>query len=571
MSPRAKARPLLAGVLLTAMTLGESYAAPFALFWSREHTWVLDAGEGSLYRAPKLYAQGPGGVLFEYRLETHSAPSGSDDQATGEGARPYGWLYRWMSLERYLVGDTGAGHDAGAGEDKEGLLNTTLTSHYRPDQVKGDFNDEHQVLQFTGERVTLARWVSQRTEKDKLTNRSLYTIDLANRQTLSQLGESTELTRLTRELFPQLIPSCLTPTSSLIHWELAGQRATSWLLMLPSEQGVAREDCPASGALRVRPPVGSLQAGALSWDPLKGRLLDAGEPILGGIVDVLLHPSGDLALVLEGPKRSQEEGLFVPDPLGFDEPNVSRALSLWRRRGSPRLLSLPALLELQRLDGARWIQEGHPLLQLLQTHFTNLESPGCYAPLKSHRVERYHRPPAPELTAHICRVETYGRMWGGVDDLSAQVIAAQTNRTLFVDIWVRDATRASGDMVTLWIGSAEAPVELKIKQREVIAPTGVADQILVRWVEGSQRAKPRPQLSQRKAQSMLVKRSADRGAPERGYLVSVELPLSLVKGRMSVSIQDVDRAKSAEYVKLWVVGEPSKGYEAVVPARIEVE
>lgn len=571
MRVRHTLRALWLGVGLGALTLTEAYASPYALFWSREHTWVLDAADGSLYRAPKLYAEGPGGVLFEYRLETHSAASGGErgeERAPQDTTRPYGWLYRWMSLERYLVGDTGEQQDPQAQDDK--LLNTTLTSHYPPEQVEGDFNDEHQILQFTGERVTLSRWVSQLKDGKKRANRSLYTIDLANRQTLSQLMESSELTQLTRELFPRLIPSCLEPTRALIHWELAAQRSTSWLLLLPGN-GSQRSSCPASGALRVRPPVGELSAGTLRWEPLTGRLIESGEPILGGVVDVLLHPSGDIALLLEGAKRSQEEGLFVRDPLGFDEAHISRALSLWRRRGAPRLLTMPHLLELQRLDGARWIPDTHPILQLLQTHFTNLETRSCYQRLRSHRVEKYHRPPTPELSAHICRIETYGRLWGGVEDLSAQVIATQTSRTLFIDLWVRDSKRSNGDMVTLWVGPAEAPIELKIKQREVIAPPGVSDQVLARWTEGRLDPKRAPQLSKQKAQMMLIKRLAENEAPERGYLVSVELPLSLVQGGLSLAVQDVDSAKGSESVKLWVVGEPSKGYEAVVPAPIEVQ
>lgn len=545
-------------------------AAPYALFWSREHTWVVDVEEGSLYRAPKLYAQGPGGVLFEYRLETHSAPSGGGDTATEmqSEARPYGWLYRWMSLERYMVGDTGTGK---SNEDSP-PLNTTLTSHYKAEKVEGDFNDEHQILQFTGERVTLARWVSQRYQGQKRTNRSLYTIDLANRQTLSTLDEAAELSKLTRSIFPRLIPQCLKPTNSLIQWELSAQRETYWLLMMPTEGMIANsDDCPASGALRVRAPQGSLQAQALSWNPQSGKLMDGKDPLIGGIVDVLLHPSGDLALMLEGPKRTQEEGLFVKDPLGFDEPYVSRSLSLWQRRGSPRLITMPQLSELQRLDGARWIPDHHPILQILSTHFTNLDSRSCYQSLKSYRVEKYHRPPMPELTAHVCRVETYGRLWGGIEDLSAQVSATQTSRTLFLDLWIRDSKRASGDMVSLWLGSAEAPIEIKIKQREVIAPEGVSDQVLARWVEGRLNPKKVKQLSTRKAQAMLVKRLAETGAPEQGYLVSVELPLSLVKGRLSIAVHDVDSKKSNDYVKLWVVGEPSKGYEAIIPAPIEVE
>jgi len=572
-----------AAALASLLSFGQtSSAEPYALFWSRGHTWLMDAGDGSLYRAPKLYAEGPGGVLFEYRLETHSAPSGGaaspEAITSSQPERPFGWLYRWMSFERYLLGDTSLKPaqrgEARGGEGDEGAraVSTTLTSHYSPEQVEGDFSDEHQVLQFTGERVTLARWVSQRKGEERRASRSLYTIDLANRQTLSQLDEGPSLARLTRGLFPQLIPSCLGATSALLSWELAAQRSASWLLLMPRDGASVSPSCPASGALRVKAPESPVSAGSLSWDPQRGQLLDLGEPILGGVVDTLLHPSGDMALILEGPTRRGEEGLFVSNPLALDEPEHSRSLSLWRRRGSPKLVSLPHLLELQRLDGARWLKPDHPLLQLLKTHFSNIESEGCYQQLKSHRVERYHRPPRPELSAHICRVETYGRLWGGVEDLSASAFAAQDETTLFLELWVRDPQRTRGDLVTLWLGEASAPIELKVRRRQILGPPEVTEQLLMRWVEGpALKTEGEARLSQRAQQSTLIEREADSGPPAGGYLVSFELPLSLVKGGLSVMVQDVDVKQGSERVQLWVVGEPSRGYDAVIPARIGVE
>lgn len=575
-----RARSLLTVLTALGLTLsvGSLSAAPHALFWSRGQTWVVDAGEGTLYHAPKLYATGPGGVVFEYALKSHSAPSGArsgeleaqDDQQ----ARPYGELYRWVSLERFMVGDTGA-EPSVAQRAEEARVSTTLTSHYAPEQVKGDFNDDHQLLQFTGERVTLSRVVSQRLNDQRRVSRSLYTIDLANRQTLPALTEAPEIDALTRSLFPRLLPSCLAPTRTLTQWQLSGQRLTSWLFMLPTQGEQQNKPitpsapCPPSGALRLRAPTQEgLSAGALSWEPITGQLNDLKEPLIGGVVDALLHPSGDIALLLEGESRAGEEGLFVPHPLALDEPGLSRPLSLWRRHGSPRLISLPARLELQRLDGARWLPENHPILQLLSTHFTSVaEGTPCTQQLKSHRVSAYHRPPPPPLSAHLCRVQPQGRLWGGVEDLSAQLIAAQDERTLYVDLWVRDPERATGDSVRLWLGEAEPPLELKVTPREVMGAGNLADQVLAKWVEGPA---PKPTRSALGA-PLITEREVSSEAPEGGYLVSLELPLSLVKGKLSVAVQDVDPATPGAKVTLWVAGEPSRPYEPPTPAPIEVK
>lgn len=511
----------------------------------------MDAGEGVLYRAAGLYASGPGGVIFEYSLTPHTAASAAPP---GEPPRPYGWLYRWVSLDRALLGDTSP---SGA------RVRSTLTTHHDPGAVQGDFSDDHQILQFTGEWVTLARAVEQRAGGRRLASRTLYTIDLANMQALTTLSESEALVSATRGLLPGLIPECLSPTEWLVRWQLPAQRPTSWLLLAPAP---APQPCPlTSGALRLRAAPSEVRAGELSWrapavgSGPQGALYDLDGPLLGGVVDTLLHPSGQLALLLEGPSRASEERLLVEEPLALDEPEVRRSLSLWRRGAAPALVSLAPDAEIQRLDGARWLPPEHPLLQLLPTYFRPLEAEPCFSRLESRRVSRYARPPMPPLTAHLCRVDARGRAWGGVEDLSAQVFASQDAERLFVDVWVRDPQRSPSDRVSFWFGDPLAPTELQVRQGEVSAPPAVQERVLARWVEGrgvgappARRKYPQPE------------------APEGGYLVSVELPLALVRGRLSVAVQDVDASSPDARLTLWAIGEPPTSPGAPTPAVVDV-
>jgi hypothetical protein len=517
----------------------------------------VDAGEGVIYRAAGLYASGPGGVIFEYSLTPHTAASSSPP---GAPPRPYGWLYRWVSFDRALLGDASA-----SGE----RVRSTLTTHHAPATVQGDFSDEHQVLQFTGEWVTLSRSVEQRAGGRRLNSRTLYTIDLANMQALTTLSESEALTRSTRELLPGLIPDCLSPTEWLVRWQLPTQRSTSWLLLAPTtsrDLAGGSVPCPlTSGALRLRAAPPEVRAGELSWrapvsdQGAQGALYDLDGPLLGGVVDALLHPSGQLALLLEGPTRAPEERLLVEEPLSLDEPDVRRALSLWRRGAAPALIQLAADAEIQRLDGARWLPPNDPLLQLLPTYFRPLEAEPCFTRLESRRVRRYARPPMPPLTAHLCRVDARGRAWGGVEDLSAQVFASQDSERLFVDVWVRDPQRSPSDRVHVWVGDPTAPTELQVRQGELNAPAVVQERVLSRWVEGRSPGAQRPRH-----------KYAQPEAPEGGYLVSLELPLDLVRGRVSVAVHDVDPSAPDARLTLWLVGEPPAALGAPTPALIDV-
>ena len=514
-------------------TVAEPLGGPFALFWSRGQTWIMDTGEGVLYNAPHLYAEGPGGILFEYTLEAHSERISSKTSR-----RPYGHVYRWVSFERHLLG---------------GQQVNALTNHFKPDDLRGDFNDEHQILQFTGEWVTLSRWVEQRDQGQHLRASSAYTINLGEMKSLSSPKEPSKWLNFVREHLPDTIPNCLAPTDFAVRWELPGQRPVFWVLMTPSTEQHA---CPYTlSGLRVSPPAPYRTQPKLTW---RGdQLADEGEVLFGGVVDALIHPTGDLAILLEGPPRAEEK-LFIPHLDHLIEPNTQRFLTLWRRGSSPTTLSFPDHIEVQRLDGARWLSPQSSLLQILKTHFNPLEPPPCFQRLESHPVHRYKRPPPPPLKGHLCRVEAKGRVWSGVRDLSASVSALQDRRTLFLDLWVQDPDRSQRDEITLWFGDPRTPHRLRFNRKGILGTDRLRDQVLFKWTELP--------IKKRKKSKALSHRET-----LIGYRASIELPLALVQGHLSARLRDIDPELGGAEVQMWVIGEPPAAGEPVRPTEIEVK
>ena len=202
----------------------------------------------------------------------------------------------------------------------------------------------------------------------------------------------TKLFQFTKRLYPTLIPDCLAPESRLVHWELSGQRSIYWLMLTPN---LKQSSCPVGlSALRVNPPKLLQQSAAIRW---KGETLYYNdESLYGGVVDALIHPSGTVALTLEGPPRDDESLLVKGVPLLYEKPS-HRYLSFWRafddgRSDTGRHFSFSDELEIQRLDGARWIPDDHPLIKLLETHFMPITQRSCYRSLQVKRLDRYKRP-----------------------------------------------------------------------------------------------------------------------------------------------------------------------------------
>lgn len=497
-----------------------SGSARYAMFWSESNTWIVDTLGGALFRAPTLLALGPEGNVFEYKLEVHTERVSSE--------RPYGELYRWVSLERYLL--SGQHHDQ-------------LTYHFTPDQLSRETHDEHQILQFTGEYVTLIRWFyHQHSEAQEVRDTTVYTLALDGVQALPELRRAEQILSFTRRLYPQLIPQCLKADARMVRWELGGQRASFWMTLSPAQRS---PQCPHTlSALRLSPLSPRAQGGSLSW---RGETLYMGdEALYGGVVDALLDPQGSVALTLEGAKRDDER-LFVPQINQLYERPIKRYLSIWRASADlddarGRHVSFPKGVTLRRLDGARWLTPESPILQLLDSHFISVDQ-SCFRGLTPRRVERYRRPSRPQATGHLCAVQTQGRAWEGHLDLSAGISAQMTSDTLYLDLWVSDSDRTADDLVRLWVGDPRDPVAMTLTPRGVIGSRAIRAGVKLVW------------------RDLKAKRDQYRVTPATpqevgGYAVRLELPQSLVRGHLSLAVDDQDLGFPGASQRLWVIGQP---------------
>ena len=500
-----------------------------ALFWSRGQTWIADVKNGVLYRAPRLYAAGPGGAIFEYRLQAHTKRK--------KQKRPYGHMYRWVSFDRELLG---------------GQQIDTLTTHFEPKDLQGDFNDEHQVLQFTGEWVTLSRWVEQRIDQKHLRASSVYTINLAGMKALTSPHQPNRWLQWVRSVFPQLIPNCLQASPFTARWQLPGQRTVFWMLLSPDTQV---QHCPYElSALRMTATKTMKPVQKLTWQDQS--IMDEDEKIFSGIVDTLLHDSGHYALLLEGPPRN-EDVLFIPHVNQLIEADTRRFLTLWRRHESPTTFSFTEDIEIQRLDGARWINDAHPLLQILDSHFQAVKSEPCYQNLVSYSVKYYRRPPRPRLQGHLCRIETRGRAWSGIQDLAASYTAVHDKRTLYLDFWIQDPKRSNKDELILYFGNPQAPQKLRLRAYGLLGNEQLTNQVLYKWKE------MKKTTSQSSSQNSLDSWLG-------GYRVSIELPLSLVQNYLSAKVRDIDPDLPGSTLSMWLVGTPNAPGEPERPSLMEL-
>lgn len=491
--------------------------ARYAMFWSESNTWIVDTLGGALFKAPALLALSPEGHILEYRLNIHAERVKSQ--------RPFGDLYRWVSLDRHLL--NGQHHDQ-------------LTYHFTPDQLSRETHDEHQILQFTGEYVTLIRWFyHQQSERDTIRDTTVYTLALDGVQALPELKRADEVLSFTRRIYPQLIPQCLKADTRVVRWELGGQREVFWITLAPQ---LPVSECPSQlSALRLSPSPARASGGPLTW---RGETLYYGdEALYGGVVDALLDPRGEVALTLEGAPRD-DEGLFTQQINQLYEQPLKRYLSIWRahvgtsgERG--RHVSFPKDVALRRLDGARWLSAQSPMLELLGTHFTSVNQ-SCFHKLSPRIVDRYRKPKRPAAGGHLCAVQTRGRVWEGHHDLSAGIVAQVTSDLLYIDLWVSDPDRTSDDLVRLWVGPPQDPVQITLTPRGVIGQRAIRAGVKLDWRE------------------MRSARDPSRADPfdSGGYRIRLTIPRSLVRSHLSLAIDDHDLAIPSASQRLWVIGQP---------------
>ena len=524
---------------LNKQVVKQNNAFRYALFWSKGKTWLVDSEQGVLFSAPTLIANGPNGHLLEYKLKVHTKRLKSE--------RPYGDLYRWISLDRYVIG---------------GSYMDQLTNHFDPDELSEETHDEHQVFQFTGEFITLIRWFyHQPNEAQHNQSVSVYSLALNGVQPLPQMKKASKLIEFTRRLYPKLIPKCLQADPRLVRWELSAQRPIFWLVM-DSQTNV---DCSLGlSALRVNPPP-SLK----SSEDLRVKehsLYYNNEKLYGGVVDHILHPHGKVALTLEGAPRNDHH-LFVKNINQIYEKQNRRYLSLWRafdddQLGLGRHISFSDEADIQRLDGARWLADDDPILSLLDSHFKPVGQKSCYRDLKLRRLDQYHRPKRSMSFGQLCAIESEGRVWEGHEDLSASISAQIVKDMIYLDIWVHDPDRTERDKLRLWFGSTLTPIEMQVTPKGVIGREAIRAGVKMNWWE-----RERKRTKSKKTDFPYLNKIS-------GYQVHLQIPLSVTRGALSLSVEDGDHSFPSAYQRLWLIGQPSASAvglsKQVKPARFEV-
>ena len=490
----------------------------YAIFWSEGSTWVIDTVGGVLFRAPTWLWVNSEGHILEYRLNVHT------DRL--ESNRPYGHLYRWVSFDRYLL----------SGQHRD-----QLTYHFAPTDLNQETHDEHQVLQFTGDYVTLIRWFYHEHSLDKtIVDTTIYTLALNGVQPLPELKSADQLITFTRRLYPKLLPACLKADTRMIRWELGGQREVFWITLSPENP---QSQCPQQlSALRLSPVPSRRSNSRLSWK--RDTLYYDSEPLYGGVVDTLIDAQGQVAITLEGSPR-RDERLLINQVNHLYETSLKRYLSIWRvhpSRGAEagRHISFPDGTPIRRLDGARWLSDQSPILKLLDTHFSSVNQ-ACFKSLTVKRTQTYRSPARPRAQGHLCAIQSQGRVWEGHLDLSAGLVAQLTSDMLHLDLWVSDPDRTDGDVVRLWIGAPNDSVSFTVTPRGLIGKRAIQAGVKMVWWE--QKAS-RGNLTNPKAKDV------------GGYRIRLKLPRSLVSHHLSLAVDDQDLSFPSASQRLWVVGQP---------------
>ena len=503
----------------TPTSVSPKTPARYAIFWSEGSTWIIDTVGGVLFRAPTWLWMNTEGHILEYKLNVHVERLSAQ--------RPFGHVYRWVSFDRYLLN----------GQHKD-----QLTYHFSPDELNQETHDEHQVLQFTGDYVTLIRWFyHEHSSTQKSKDITIYTLALNGVQSLPMLKSADQLVKFTRRLYPKLLPTCLKADTRMIRWEIGGQREILWITLSPSSPQI---ECPQElSALRLSPVPPRRSGARLSW---RGETLyhDA-EPIYGGVVDALIDPEGQVAVTLEGAPR-RDERLLINEVNHLYEKSLRRYLSIWRAYPNPdgdlgRHISFPDGVPIRRLDGARWLSNQSPILKLLDTHFSAV-SQSCFKSLAIKSTRKYRAPKRPTAQGHLCAIQTQGRVWEGHHDLSASLAAQMTSDLVHIDLWVNDPDRTDGDVVRVWVGPSEDPVSIILTPRGVIGQRAIQSGVkLVGWWE------------QRSSRGASINPSAE---DVGGYRIRLKLPRSLVRGHLSLAVDDQDLSFPSASQRLWIVGQP---------------
>ncbi len=538
---------LLFGILHLSQNFGwQAFASPnqqtqqsqarYAIFWSNLNTWIVSLDEKTVYQSNHLYGKSHY-LLFEYFLTTQS-------KRRNKANHPYGWIYRWVSLDRHLL---------------QSHFVDQLTHHFLDSEVEGDFFDEHRILQFTNETITLGRWVEQHLENGQmpLNHRiaTVYTIDLDNRDTISASDHLPEKLQWLKQTFPWQIPNCLEAQAESVIWSFPGGRQESFDVLASAQSH--QESCEQELLLlkKSQKPFETQTVKSLRWDGQ--NLFDGNQLISDTAIDVLLHPSGEWALILEGQNQfNQNMPLLSAQDLSSKLP---RFFAIWHKQSNPQLIRFHQTQLISSLDGIRWLNDDDAFLSLLDERFRSIQQGDCFQAMKVLKLESQSRLPKKwqDLLAllptnakqgktyqHLCEMRGNTQSWSNVDDLSAQFLAIQANESLWIHLKVKDQDLTDQDQLLIWFGQAQNPSFLEIHPKQI----------------QSHFAEPLAQtLSQ--DQNALNQLNHQWKKIEGGVEITLQMPYAWTEKQIAIAFRDQDAQEA--FLDLWLAGAPAEEHHLI--------
>lgn len=426
----------MGAVTLTALGIWVALLAPtppgpLVVFWSNGRTYIVDVEAERLLEASGWITSTPAG-LWRYRLRVDA------DRARRKPGEPMPPASRWTVFEQL----------APAAAAWEPL--TPVPTRPRD----GSISDETHVVQFAGDRVTLARHFRRRSaahptpttpSPTALTRRAeAFTLALPGGEREPLPTETDAALDWLRRALPGVLDPCVDRPIGAIALDLPGGRLARWLVV----RGEAEACAGAAHALRLDRPAPALAGAALvgaRWVD-EAIVTDDGAR-LDAVVDVRPDPSG-WALVLRGAPLPIDAPIHR-ELMSLDDPCEGREVLLYHPGRDPRRLGTAA-----RLDGARALAADDPLRAALATRFRPADAPPCHSPLPLDA--------APIDVTHACRLDETARPWRGPADLAAAISARFDGGRLHVELAITDPERAPGDGVRLYLGPGRRPTTLAI-------------------------------------------------------------------------------------------------------------
>ncbi|MEE2645135.1 MAG: hypothetical protein VYD19_09400 [Myxococcota bacterium] len=433
---------MLSTLLLITAAISAETAPRYAVFWSRNATWLIDTSTASLRVAPRLYATHEG-VIVEYRLRK---AEGADQLER----RPLGF-------ERYTP--------------------LTLRWPYLNSNSPQPTRSQLELLRFTGDRLSLSRLVNEGGL------RSAQSFALPSADPVALPSGSNELLSWLHQRAPQLIPRCAQEPVGMLSWTPGVESGALFVLM----GALTVPDCRAVFALRLESQnqVAASIPKSLQLKQPRGRLFFDELQVAERIRGYLSSPSSQSVILVQRVQDMEVSGEATAAPLSLliGERRQAARFLLWRGEAmQPIAADQPPLTE---IFGLRWLAPDDPLQLIAESHFLPYGQ-RCPSRLSQREVSAGERP-----TFH-CQIEERGIAWAGEDQLSGE---AWLNKEGQLNLSVRDTTFDARDQLTLWLGGEdERRSRLVIRAGRVIGDPSLRAALRARWSRSDERYLVRAQL-----------------------------------------------------------------------------